>query len=213
MRFWKPRTVATGTKVGVAVAAYIPGGETREAASLACLVASLQSQTHPQWQAGVVHDGPYPHDPATLRFIDQWDRDARITVVETAERKQKFGHPHRAETIDHLLRVGCDWLLLTNQDNYYAPVFFEWMLSEAQTKKAKIVYCDCVHSHKQWAHLPAATRRGKIDLGSFLFHKDLAAKIKFDKTTFAADWDFFSRLLDAAGGKAAKVNATLFVHN
>lgn len=212
MRYWKPMPPKGNPKVGIAVAAYLPRPEAREAAALECLVASLRAQTYPNWAAEVTHDGPYPHDHAALTFFDQWDAEPRVTVVEAAERKQQFGHPHRPAALQRLLDAGCDWVGLTNQDNYYAPVYLEWMLSEAQARNAELAYCDCVHSHKKWKPLACEVARGRIDLGGFLVRADLAAKIKFDKTTFAADWDWVSRLRKAAK-KVAKVPGTLFVHN
>lgn len=210
MRYWKPKKIGA-IKVGVAVAAHV--ADDRQAASLCCLVASFQAQTHPHWQLRVVHDGPYSHDPATLRFFDQWDREPRVVVAETKERKQQFGHPHRQAAIEQLLKDGCEWIGLTNQDNYYVPVYLEWMLYVAGQRKVPFVYCDCVHSHQSWKPMATRPKRGHIDLGGFLAHRSVVEKVKFDKVTFAADGDYVERLVAAGRSRSEKVPATLFVHN
>lgn len=147
------------------------------------------------------------------RLIALTEKDNRIAVMEPVERKQNFGHPYRQLAINTLIANKCDWIGLTNDDNYYVPVYLEWMLAAAIERKASFVYCDTVHSHKMWKPLPGELRRGHIDLGSFLVHKDLAAKVKFDKFTFAGDWDYINRLKASAAKRTTKVNASLFIHN
>ncbi len=202
MRFWKPKKIAGSPAVGIAVAAYLNGDERLHHAYHA-LCHSLLAQTYP-CSIHVWHDGPYESS--------QKPRPPGVVWYETEERKQQFGHAHRQGAIERLMSQGCEWIGLTNQDNYYVPTYLEWMVAEAQEKKAEFVYCDCVHSHKKWKPLSAQVRRGHIDLGSFLVHRSVAAKIKFDKFTFAGDWDYISRLVRAAK-RHAHVAASLFVHN
>ncbi len=213
MRFWKPRTVEGSPKVGIAVAAYLTNEDSREAAALRTLVASFQAQTYRNWELLIVHDGPYPHHYGMLEYFSQWDREPRVRTMETEKRLQDFGHHHRQAAITALLKDKCEWIGLTNQDNYYAPVYLEWLLSDAQRKKATFVYCNAVHSHKQWKPMTTDIRRGKIDLGCFLAHRSIVERIKFDKVNFAADWDFIQRLVVAAKTRVARVDATLFTHN
>ncbi len=215
MRFWKPKLLPRCPTVGIAVAAYLgedDGFSHRLHHALRGLVASFQAQTHQKWKMEVVHDGPAQWGEAQGVFRGL-AADKRVVVTETPERKRDFGHPHRQAAIDKLLADGCEWIGLSNQDNWYAPTYLEWMLHEAMTKKAQLVYCDFVSSHKLWKAVPADLTRGRIDLGGFLAHRDVVEKVKFDKFTFAGDWDYISRLRGAARGVVAKVNATLFVHN
>lgn len=214
MRYWKPKPVPGTPLVGIAAAAYLGADQPdRLRGALAALAGSLDAQTYPHWLLEVTHDGPYPHDPDTLRYFERWDYHPRVTVVETATREQKFGHPHRQAAVERLLAAGCEWIGLTNQDNYYAPTYLEWLLHEGVVKKAPFVYCDCVHSHKLWKPMPTRPRRGHIDLGGFLAHRSVVEKVKFDKFTFSGDADYITRLVQAAGGKTEKVAACLFVHN
>ncbi len=212
MRFWKPRKIEGMPKVGIAVAAYLGGSEAdRTGPALAALVNAFKAQTYKEWAMMIVHDGPHV-DASSYWAGGVYTLTNRVTFTTTPERKQQFGHPHRQMAIDRLLADGCDWIGLTNQDNYYVPTYLEWMVSAAQEKKADLVYCDMVHSHKQWKPLPGELRRGHIDLGGFLVHKDVAAKVKFDKFTFAGDWDYISRLR-AASRRQWHVPGTLFIHN
>lgn len=214
MRFWKSKLLPLCPKVGIAVAAYLGddnGFSMRLHTALRGLVASFQGQTHHNWKMLVVHDGkaPWAEAQAVFRGLEN---DKRVSVDETETRKKEFGHPHRQAAIEHLLADGCDWIGLTNQDNWYAPTYLEWMLHDATTKKAEFVCCDFVSSHKMWKPVTTQLRRGGIDLGCFLAHRSVVEKVKFDKFTFAGDWDYISRLTSAAK-RSVKVNATLFVHN
>jgi hypothetical protein len=169
MRFWKPHPVPGAPVVGVAVATWLGHSEGHRVRTLAALVASFRCQTYTSWKMEITHDGPVPDEMTHVvaEFRDLCDVD----FVETETREQKFGHPHRQAAIDRLIARGCEWIGLTNDDNYYVPVYLEWMLHEATKAKAPLVYCDCVHSHKLWKPLTTEMRRGKIDLGGFLVHR------------------------------------------
>jgi hypothetical protein len=207
MRFWKPRKIQGHPRVGVAVAAYLnDDADGRLHHALLALVHSIHAQTYRHVVMTVVHDGPYT---GTQRHLFQ---DV-MSFVETETRTQKFGHPHRQAAVEHLLGVDCDWILLTNQDNYYAPVFLEALLAEAQKLKVPFVYCDFVRSHQMWMPFTTRAKKGHLDLGGFLAHKSIVSKIKFDKATFNADGDYIERLVQAARARVAKVSATLYVHN
>lgn len=210
MRFWKPRTVPGTPVVGIAVATWLGDPSGVRVRSLGALVASFRCQTYTNWKMEITHDGPLPQEMTLL--ADEFRDLSDVEFVETATRTQKFGHPHRQAAIDRLIERGCEWIGLTNDDNYYVPVYLEWMLSEALKHSSRFVYCDCVHSHKMWKPLAGEVRRGHIDLGSFLVHRDVAKKVKFDRDDFAADWDYIARLKQQVK-RPAKVAATLFVHN
>lgn len=211
MRYWKPKKIAGNPLVGIAVATWLDNTACRRLKQLTGLVNAFRCQTYDHWMMEVTHDGPLVTNDLS-RDVYALHEPGKVEVVCTTERKKQFGHPNRQDAIERLLSTGCEWIGLTNDDNYYVPVYLEWMLAEAQAKQADFVYCDCVHSHKTWKPLPALPKRGHIDLGSFLVRKSLVEKIKFDKFTFAGDWDYISRLL-AASKRFAHVAGTLFVHN
>lgn len=207
MRFWKPKKIVGQPKVGVAIAAYLNEGPTvrQKHHAYRALVSSLLCQTYLPHAIHTWHDGPYE--------TSQPPHFTEVEFHETEKREQKFGHPHRQAAVEGLLAAGCDWLLLTNQDNYYAPVFFEALLAEAQKLKVPFVYCDFVRSHQMWTPFTTRAKKGHLDLGGFLAHRSIIEKIKFDKVTFNADGDYIERLVQAARARVAKVSATLYVHN
>lgn len=216
MRYWKHKKILGTPRVGIGVASFL-NADARRWESLRCLVDSFCAQTYPNWKLRVVHDGPAYHDSHSLRQADRLSdegRDRRITFDETAERKQQFGHPWRQYALD-MLATECEWLLLTNDDNYYMPVFLEWLLSVATTSRGcKMAYCDMIHSHRKWTPLKTAPKAGSLDLGGFIVHRDLAKHVPFDNFAFNGDGDWINRLVEKAGASAVqKVPAVLFVHN
>lgn len=204
IRMWKGKRVTGDPKVSLVVASYLHG-DARRVHALACLLHSLLAQTYRNWEALVVHDGPYPPLPDFLLNLDI----ARIRFLETPERKGAYGHPWRRWGIDQTLG---QYVGLSNDDNYYAPVYFEWMLSELQAKKADLVYCDMVHSHRRWGVITAKPARGFIDVGNWLAAAPLAKSTPWTDTGFAGDWTYFQALQQKAR-QLAKVSAPLFVHN
>ncbi len=209
MRFWKPKKIVGTPKVGIAVASYRNDDYARRSAALSCLLHSFVAQTYQNWVMLVVHDGPLEDKATTAAMPD----DPRIKFVSTKNRKKDFGHPHRQWAIDELIAQGCDWLGLTNEDNFYVPVYLEWMLSAGTAGNAHFVHCDMVHSHKLWKPMQTRPQRGHLDLGGFLVRADLTRKVKFDKFTFSGDGDYIGRLVKSQKCRVVKVPATLFVHN
>lgn len=210
MRFWKPRPVTKAYRVGLGVATYLNGDDAeRRWQQLNGLLCSLRAQTYPHWQALIVHDGPVL--PASRLAALQKLEGGNVRVQVTPERKAKYGHPHRQATLE-ALTTDTTWVGLTNDDNYYAPVYLEWLVSAGERVKADLVHCDCVHSHRQWRYFPTAPKRGKLDLGGFLVRSDLAKSVPFTKFDFAGDGDWVNRLA-AKAKRIEKVGAVLFVHN
>lgn len=213
MRYWRSKQVRGTPTVGIGVATYL-NDEPRRRAALRSLLASFQAQTYPHWRLVAYHDGPASAD-VRREWEQEAARDSRLSLVETPSRKQQFGHPWRQRAIEELAGT-CPWLLLTNDDNWYAPVFLEWLLAEATAARppAQLAYCDMVHSHRLWQPLVTQPRYRHLDLGGLLVAAALARRVPFDKTSFNADGDWIDRLVRVAGPRlVVKVRATLFVHN
>jgi hypothetical protein len=133
----------------------------------------------------------------------------QVRLVETAERKDAFGHPWKDCGIQ--LARG-DYLGITNDDNYYAPVYFEALLHVLTVQNVDLAYCDFVHSHKQWRFFEASPKKSKIDLGAWLVRSSAAKSTPWRDFGFAGDGTFVEDMM-AKGLRAAKVPACLFVHN
>jgi hypothetical protein len=211
MRFWKPKRVPGAPIVGLGVAAHF--ADERQLYACWGLACALKAQTWPRWRAHIIHDGPTLPLPSIVGLLTFLASDPRFTYEPTAERKKQFGHPHRQRALDYLTGV-CDWVGLTNQDNYYAPSYFEMMLGEAHAAKTPVdfVYSDMVHSHRLWKPMVTKPKKSHLDLGAWLARSELVKQVPFDQTGFAADGDYIDRLVKRAKG-LAKVNAALFVHN
>lgn len=200
MRFWRSKPVPGNPLVSMVVAAYVVD-EPRRRAALECLLKSFEAQTHSNWEAVVVHDGPGLGSFANL--------DSRIHLIETQERKQNFGHPWRQFGIE---KTRGKYVGMTNGDNYYAPAYFEAMLRSLIANNADFIHCDMIHSHKIWKPLPTKLKRGQIDLGCWLASGDLVRSTPWKDISFAADWTYIQELTRKAG-KVVKLSNFMFVHN
>jgi hypothetical protein len=199
IRGWDPLPVPGRPLVSLAVAAY---GEPDE---LACLLYSLRCQTYDRWEAVVVHDGPGP----AARDVVTRLNDPRVRLVETPERKGQYGHPWRRLGID---ACSGDFMGLSNADNYYAPVYFEAMLSALVTQGADFAYSDMVHSYLRWGALRTRPEKGHLDLGAWVARAGLVKATEWWDLGFMGDGTFIEDLLEKAR-KVVHVPGCLFVHN
>ncbi len=206
IRMWTPKPIKGSPVVSLVVASYL-NDDARRLDSLMCLLYSLKAQTYPHWEAVVVHDGPLP-SPRLHALAYEAD-PARIHVAETPQRKGQFGHPWRKWGVD---RTSGRYVGLSNDDNYYCPVYFEWMVHTLQQKDAQLVHCDMVHSHRAFSVISSKPERGSIDAGNWLVEAEIAKSTPWTDMGFAGDWTYFSALHRRAK-KTVKVSAPLFVHN
>ncbi len=192
-------------KVGFSVASYL-NDDARRVDSLRCLIASLQSQTHRNWEAVIVHDGPVSAEvrPAWLKLQEL---DSRVRLEEAQHRAGDHGHHWRRP---YALTLDADYIAFSNDDNYYAPVFLEQLLEEA-VKGAEMVYCDMVHSHRKWRAIAAKPLRGYMDMGNWICRRERIQATEWTDFSFAADWHYFRKIYVEVG--ATRVPAVLFVHN
>jgi hypothetical protein len=193
--------------VSLVIASYLNEDERRHD-SLMCLLYSLKAQTYPHWEAIVLHDGPV-NERAALKLGTVFEHEPQIQFRTTPERRGKFGHPNRH---DGIMRAQGHYVGLSNDDNYYCPVYFEWMVSQLQHKQAQLVFCSMVHSHRKWDTIDSKPQRGFIDAGNWLCDTKLAQDTPWTDMGFAGDWTYFSQLQKKAKG-IAKIGSYLFVHN
>lgn len=207
MRYWKSRkNIPSNSKVGIALVTY------NQTDCLASLIHALKAQTFKNFKVYIMHDGPWL--PEVLRVcLTAVGNDLRFDISCSDVRANKFGHNLRQIGFDKAYKDGCNWIGTMNGDCWYAPVYFEWMLSEAVVPKASFVYCDVVHSHKQWATLITSLARGKIDAGCWLAHSSITSLSKWVSLEFPADWAYISGLMRAPKFVPAKVSGALFTHN
>lgn len=209
MRYWKERKFGERPLVTMQVASFLDG-DPRQIQALRCLLASFQAQTYKDWEALVTHDGTL-HSRDAMRVVgDLCKEDPRIHFIETPEREGKFGHRWRQWIVNKRGKgaiVG-----FTNQDNYYCPSYLEWLVHELLVRKAQFVYCDMIHSHRNWTLLKTKPAYKHLDLGGFLARVELVRATPWKDFTFKGDGAYINALVKGAK-RVVKVDAALFVHN
>jgi SAM-dependent methyltransferase len=191
----------------------------RRYAQIACLVHSLQAQTMPAFHLVILHDGP---DFAMLALLSKLSRETTLSFEFrfSRTRHNDYGHSLREQAI---LDCDTDYILLTNDDNYYVPTFVELMVTAAQRHDLDLVLCDMVHSHDRpggrpvgsYAAFPTHPSAGNADIGCFITRTDRARRVGFRDKASEGDGTFIADLiaLGPALMRWGKVDKILFVHN
>lgn len=172
------------------------------------LISAFLCQTRQDWQMLVIHDGP---NPEFIWHMQSYKSDRRIEWMQTEDHYADHGHSLRAIALNEP-KLNTEWLLWTNDDNYYVPTFLEWMLGAGEDHDLDLVMCDMLHDHREYQVLPAKLKRGHIDVGAFIVRVELAKRIGFNHRDYAADWHFLEELLEE-DISVGKMPAVLFVHN
>lgn len=172
-----------------------------DAETLMGFLISLRKQRYDNWQAVLFTDGPRPD----VRQLVEAMPDANIVLMETGERKGRWGHPYRQQALE--LCEG-QWIGTNNDDNYLTPGYIEQMELVGRRSGAQLVLCCGVHRYSAWG----ITKPGQ-DLGCWLAKKELIRQVKWEDTDFLADQTYLDKLIDAAGGKVAEIPRTLVVKN
>lgn len=177
---------------------------------LMCIISSIRAQRSNKWKIHVVADCP---PEGTLdKIIEYFKDDERIKFTILPERYNDWGHTPRNYGLEHATE---DWVLMTGEDNYYAPVFVDNML-EVALPKVHFVYSNMIHNwtNFQYHAINCAPKWGQIDIGNFMVRREYAQQMKLDTTNEQADGKFVEEYLSRFPLKSvAKVNKFLYVHN
>jgi GT2 family glycosyltransferase len=178
--------------------------------SFPAVVSSLIMQTHRNWKLILVHDGP--SDGGVRAFIESINDD-RIEYLETEKHAGNWGHTIRR---DWLQKVKTEYVVITNPDNYYAPVFLEYLIRPLSKSGAIAAYSSgMIHSYKAWQLIPCSVKRGYIDCGGVVLKTKQAQEAGWHNITdHSADWFFFEGIANKFGrDKFIPVKGVLFIHN
>jgi hypothetical protein len=180
------------------------------------LVSSFILQTNPDWNLTIVHDGPAPE--VMKEYLKQYESDERIKFIETEKVSGYYGHPNRRMLLKTMTYSHQDFILITNDDNYYVPKFIEYMINAASTRVNKVgmVYCDTVHSYLDYNVLKTQLRIDYIDMGSFIVRADIAKRVGFNHINFAADGHFAIECVQYCTKLKLQIKYVakpLFIHN
>lgn len=184
---------------------------------LEILIRCFLIQTSPDWVLHVVYDGPAPQRILDIiePFTHGHRKDDRIHFYQSEERYQNFGHPNRRSMLQSIQCDPNDFILLSNDDNYYVPLFVEKM-TDVIKPHTGIVYCNTVHSHMQYDVHISELKENFIDIGAFIVRADVAKRTGFNHDHFSADGVYAEGCLSTCRGmglQTIKIHKPYFIHN
>lgn len=180
---------------------------------LRMFIDSFLLQTNQNWVLHIVHDG---NPSIEIEKVINSYEDKRILFTSTKTVNGNYGHPNRKLMLETIIARGNDYVLITNEDNYYVPVFVEYMLNEADHKSVGIVYCNTIHSFFGYTLHNSRLVERHIDCGAFVVRCDVAKKVGFNGIHHSADGEYAQeckRISDNYGLKIIKIEKPLFIHN
>lgn len=193
-------------KVKILVSSYLNSPYEHRIKSLHCLIYSLLYQTYENFEIIVHHDGPVK-DSSIKEKIESID--PRIKFLETEERKNNWGFHERHKLA--IEKSDADYILFTNDDNYYTPHFLKIFVEALENNNAELCYCNLIHNERNYLVIDAFPEIGYVDLGCFMTSLKLIKDTPWTRMEKEADGIYFKEL--AKKTKSIKINSVLFVHN
>lgn len=179
------------------------------------IIGDMMCQTHQNWELLLIHDGKSDSD--LIKRIVEAVNDPRIKYKETENRVGSWGHKIRRDALASIANSNSEFVVITNPDNHFVPVFLEYMLNPMLASSTVVAsYCShMVHSYKAWEVIPCSMKRGYVDCAGVVIRKDVACAIGFNHVEqHSADWFFFEDIMKVHSIRNfAKVNGTLLIHN
>lgn len=184
---------------------------------LRILIDSFLVQTNPNWKLYIIHDGKMPE--AVKDIIKLYD-DERIKVYSTETRNGHSGFGNRDMMMKGIKGEDGDYVMSTNDDNYYVPIFVDEMLKIGYVQPGSpgigIIYCNMIHSHFGYTVLSTVLQVYYIDMGAFAVLLPLAKKVGIKALDDCADGKFAQDCLaecNATGLITVKSEKIMFIHN
>ena len=181
------------------------------------LINSFLCQTVSNWKLLVIHDGP---DNKMRGIVEEYGKNnPEIEYLETEVRYNDWGHSLREIGIG---RADTEFVLLTNDDNYYVPKFLECMFEPINNWGADFVLCDMVHNQlnpgqyiqPEYNFFDTYPKKLYIDIGTFIVRTSMAKEVGFGDKSYASDGTFVEDLLNRFPSMdICKIPKILFVHN
>lgn len=174
---------------------------------LDALLRSLLVQTMPNWEAIVVSE------PGTADTFEGWNHcaDKRIRFMVHPKRMNDWGNT--AKEWGSKFANG-DFIVQTNDDNYYVPTFFEQMIVKADATGADFIYCNMIHNYTGYKFLDCEPVPGRIDGGGWMARRELVNGTPWpDPKPKAMPDGVYAQMLATKATKVFKHDGVLFVHN
>lgn len=178
---------------------------------LKCLLYSLLSQSFQDFEIIIIHDGIDEHHKL---LFNNFENDNRIKYIQTDVRYNDWGMSLR--NIGLKISKG-EWIINTNDDNYYTP---NWLkeINDSIQDHINFIYYDAVLSHdnilnhnkKDYGLLVPQIRHSYIDMGQFTVKSEIIKKYKF-KSIAPADGELIEEMKHEL--IPHYINKILFIHN
>jgi glycosyltransferase involved in cell wall biosynthesis len=181
--------------------------------NIQCLIYSLLSQTYDNFEVILIHDG---YDAKHDEIIKPYLNDTRFKCIYTEQRYDDWGMTLRNKGLE--FATG-EWIINTNDDNYYVPVYLEELKKVIDNKpECNFVYYDCVlnhhniinHNKKDYGLLRPELKHSYIDMGQFTVKRDIITKYRFQSVA-PADGVLIEEMKHEL--KPEYIDKILFVHN
>lgn len=180
---------------------------------LRILIDCFLMQTCGDWEMHIIHDGEPPQN--IINVMSLYD-DPRITFEYTPQVNGKWGHPNRNMGLRRIPLSHRNFVLMTNDDNYYVPEFVNFFLREARRASTGFVYCDTLHNYIQYDVMDSQPKKNHIDMGAFIVRVDIAKKIGFNSVEFSADGIYAEACANLCSQRRLilkHIKKALFIHN
>ncbi len=184
----------------------------KRAIPLRMLIDCFMVQTSQSWELSIIHDGPAPDEVCEVIGLYE---DKRIKWYQSAKREGNYGHPNRKKLLENLSISQDDFVLITNDDNYYTPNFVATVLNN-NTKSVGMVYWNMLHNYYSYDVLNTQPRINNIDMGAFAVRGTIAKKVGFNSTKFEADGIYCEavvRYCQENKYRVMKLDKIMFIHN
>ncbi len=176
----------------------------------------LQKKSQWDWSMTIIHDGPASDE--VHKTVNLYEDDPRVCFIETDVRIGNWGMGNRRMMFNLINAAPGDFILNTNDDNYYVPSFLNLMMKETLTRNTVFVYCDFLHHNFDHDIMQAYPQTNHIDMGAFITDFALAKEIGFPHGDDfpAGDGKFAEEVVEICkkrGLRIVHVPKVLFVHN
>jgi hypothetical protein len=190
----------------------------RQSGPLQVLIQSFLNQTYHNWILNVIHDGDDQEFQELMKAYST--KEKRIKFSCSSNRFNDWGHSLRREAIRS---IAGDYVLITNGDNYYVPIFVEEITKKIIECKSDVIIFDMIHSHNtpggrdipSYSYFETAFSRCNVDMGAAVVKSSIAKSVGFRDLTHDGDATYFEDIIKLRGSalKLDKIKKVLFVHN
>ena len=181
------------------------------------LLRSFVVQTSSDWTMHIIHDGPDEEIETILAaFTARWPQ--HFSYEFTEQRYNDYGHSLRELGIQ---KATGEYLLITNDDNYYVPIFVEKVLGVLAHSGFDGAIVDMLHNeidagyHKgpPYNFFDTKPEYGWADIGSVVIRTEVAKQIGWRDKSHSGDGIYINDAGNVPGFRWAKIPQILFVHN